>query len=96
MHGAIDKVVEGVGAFLQFASGVPVVAKVVATADVGNGETEAALEQRDHVAGKTGRYGMAIGAVAIEINRRRTVYRRVFVAHHAHGYLGAIARERLT
>ena len=44
MLSTVDKVAEGVGALSQFASGIPVVAKVVAAANVRYGETKAALE----------------------------------------------------
>ena len=43
----VDEIVEGVGALLELALQEPVVAEVVAAADVGDGVGPAAVEQAD-------------------------------------------------
>ena len=58
-----------------------------------DGHAVEVIDQRDHVAGKTRRYGMPIGTIAIKISRSSAVNQGVFVPHQTHWYMGAVARD---
>ena len=92
--GDVHEIVEGVGAFGQLAGFVPVVAQFIAAANMGDGEDEAAIEQREPIAGERRHDAVAVGAVAVEIERCRTVGRRVFSIDQRDGDAYAISRRR--
>ena len=58
---------------------------------MGDGEHEAALEQRQARGGKTRHRGVAVGAVAVEVQRRRAVARHAARVDDGDRHLGAVA-----
>ena len=92
--GDVDEVVEGVPLEHQPALVVPAPAEFLAAAHVGDGVDEAAVDQRQH-GGAEGRVLRgAVGAVAVLVERRAAVARRVAVVEQRDGHARAVARRR--
>ncbi len=88
--GHIDEIVESVGSFEQFPGLVPVKSQIVAAPDLGDGEDEPPVKQGQPGGGKVRGYGVAIGAVCVDIQGRRAVYRGVPVANDGHRNLHSV------
>ena len=85
---------EGVGLLLALAVEVPAPALVRAAAHVGDGIDEAAVDQREAVGRERRRHRHAIGAVAVEQERRAAVPRQVAPVQDRDRHLGAVVRGR--
>src|SRR5262249_19875394 len=70
-----DKVGESVDLLVALAVLVPAITLVLAAAHMGDGVDEAAIDEAQRIGGETGRNRHAVGAVAIEQQRRRAVER---------------------
>ena len=88
------EVVEGVGLLLALAVEIPAPALVGAAADVGDGIDEAAIDQRQAVGRERRRHRRAIGAVAVEQQRRAAVEHQAAAVQQRHRHLGAVVRLR--
>ena len=62
----VDEIVEACWCVGELAVEEPLIAKVVAAADMGDGEGEAAVEQAQAVGLKAGGMAIAVGAIAVE------------------------------
>src|SRR3546814_15288960 len=74
--GRRNEILEGVYFLLALAVEIPAVALVGAAADVGDGIDEAAVDEAEAVGRERRRNAHAVGAVAVEQQRRRAVARR--------------------
>jgi hypothetical protein len=74
----IDEIVEGVGALVELAVEIPLLAQIVAAADMRDGIGKAAVEQESRVVEKPGSDRDAIGAIAIEVQRPAAVFLEAF------------------
>ena len=74
------------------AVGVPAIALVLAAADVGDGKHEAAIDQGQAAGGEASGDGDAIGAVAVEKQRRGAVERRALPVKQRNRHRLAVAR----
>src|SRR3546814_6347709 len=74
--GRRNEILEGVYFLLALAVEIPAVALVGAAADVGDGIDEAAVDEAEAVGRERRRNAHAVGAVAVEQQRRRAVERR--------------------
>ena len=74
-----DEVGEGVELLLALALRIPAIALVLAAADVGDGEDEAAVDEAEPAGREACRDGDAVGAVAVEEERRGAVERRALL-----------------
>ena len=63
----VDEIVEGVGALVELAVEIPLIAEIVAAADMGDGIGKAAIEQRQPVGREAGRHRVAVGAIGIDV-----------------------------
>ena len=99
----IDEIVERVPALFRLALQIPVIAQIVAAADMRDRKGEAAIEQRQPRGGKAGRDRMAVGAVGVEEQRAGSVARETHgiddrhrqhrpVAPRHHQPFGGVAR----
>ena len=68
-----DEVGEGVGLLLALALEIPVPTLLGAAADMGDGVDEAAIDEAEQVGAEPRRHQRAVGAVAVEQQRRRAV-----------------------
>ena len=93
MPGDVDEVVEGVGPLRQLALLVPVATEFRAAPDMRDGEDETAVENRDPAGGERWRDGVAVRPVAVEVQRRAAVQRRVFSVHDGDGHRRAVPRR---
>ena len=90
VKGDVHEVVECVGAPVQLAGLIPVVSQVIAAANVGDGEDEPPVQQRQPRGGKRWRKGEAIGAVAVEVQGRGAVHGGLPAADEGHWNLHAV------
>ena len=89
--GDIDEIVEGVGAALELPVEEPLIAKVVAAADMGDGERDPAIDQAEAAGRETGRDGKAVGAIGIDEELARSVELAVLEAEDRDGDQFAVA-----
>ena len=68
-----DEVGEAVHLLLALALAVPAIALVLAAADMGDGIDEAAVDEAQRIGGEAGRDRHAVGAIAVEQQRRGAV-----------------------
>ena len=91
----VHEVVEGVVAPVELAGFVPVVAKLVAAPNVGDGEREAAIQERNPRGGERRHGGAAVRAVAIQIERRFAVLPQALAVDDGDGNRDAIPGRRV-
>ncbi len=90
--GAVDEVEEGIFLLHEHAVFAPFFAHFVAAANVGDGVGHAAIEQAQALAGKRGRRADAVGAVAVEEQRRLAVAHEALLVDDGDRHFDAIAR----
>ena len=88
------EIVEAVGLLLALAVEIPAPALVGAAADMRDGVDKAAIDQRQPVGGERGRHRHAVGAVAIQQQRRAAVAHEILGVQDRHRHLGAVMRGR--
>ncbi len=76
---------------LQLAGAIPGFAQIAAAAHVGDGEDEASVEQRQPRVGEPGVEAVAVGAIAIQIERCGFA-EGLAASHQADRHLGAVRR----
>src|SRR6185503_12988011 len=81
-----DEVGEGVELLLALAVGVPAITLVLAAADVGDGEDETAIDEAEPAGREACRHGDAVGAIAVEEERRGAVERRPLLVEQRNGH----------
>src|SRR5262245_52310602 len=64
--GGMDEIVERVGATVELAVEIPLIAPVVAAADMGDGIGIAAVEQAQAIGVEGRRHGDAVGAIGVK------------------------------
>ena len=88
-----DEVGEGVAFGHHFAGVVPRVAELAAAADVGVGDDDAAVEQRETCRAEAEWECVAVGAVAVDVERRlAVVVEFVSAVDEGDGHLRAVVR----
>src|SRR5262249_57802546 len=89
-----DEISKGIDLLLALAFGVPPVALVLAAADVGDGKDETAVDEREPARGKRGGNGDAVGAIAVEKQRRRAVQPGALLIEEGYRHGFAVRRRR--
>ena len=88
------EIVERVRLLLALAVEIPAPALVGAAADMRDGVDKAAIDQRQPVGGERGRHRHAVGAVAVEQQRRLAVAHQVLAMQDRDRHLRAVMRGR--
>ena len=79
---------------LALAVEIPAPALVVAASDMGDGIDKAAVDQRQPIGGKGRRHRHAVGAVAVEQQRRPAVAHQILAVQDRDRHLRAVMRRR--
>lgn len=88
----IDEVIKRVRALHELAIEIPLVAEIIAAADVRDGIGETAIDKGESVRIKIGRRGVAVGSVGVKVQRPAAVFLEAFLREDGNGHLHAIAR----
>src|SRR5689334_9286602 len=88
------KILKAVGLLLALAVEIPAPALVGAAADMRDRIDEAPIDQRQAVGVESGRHRHAVGAIAIEQERRLAIAREIAAVQDRDRNLGAIVRLR--
>ena len=91
--GDVDEVVERIGPLRELALLVPVATEFSTAPDMRDGEDESAVENRDPAGGERWRDGVAVRPVAVEVQRRAAVQRRVLPVHDGNGHRRSVPRR---